>query len=85
MVRDVSGMLHTPEVTLLGVRLDNRLVFNHNTDELGKKTGRQVNVLKRLYHHISQDVRMTVFRAFILSEQLSVSPSNMAPLLSIKH
>ena len=55
------------EVTLLGVRLDNRLVFNHHTNELCKKTGRQVKALKRLCHHISQDVRMAVFRAFILS------------------
>ena len=55
------------EVTLSGVRLDNRLVFNHHTNELCKKTGRQVNALKRLCHHISQDVRMAVFRAFILS------------------
>ena len=55
------------EVTLLGVRLDNRLVYNHHTTELCKKTGRQVNALKRLYHHISQDVRIAVFRAFILS------------------
>ena len=55
------------EVTLLGVRLDNRPVFNHHTTELCKKTGRQVNALRRLCHHISQDVRMAVFRAFILS------------------
>ena len=36
------------------------------TNDLYKKTGRQVNALKRLCHHISQDVRMAVFRAFIL-------------------
>ena len=55
------------EVALLGVRLDNRLVFNHNTNELCKKTDRQVNALKRLCHYISHDVRMAVFRAFIMS------------------
>ena len=42
------------------------LHVNHHTNELCKKTGRQVNALKRLCHHISQDVRMPVFRAFIL-------------------
>ena len=40
------------EVILLGVRLDNRLVFNHHINESCKKTGRQVNALKRLCHHI---------------------------------
>ena len=55
------------EVTLLGVRLDNQLVLNHHTYELCENTGRQVNALKRLCHHISQDVRMAVFRAFILN------------------
>ena len=50
-------------VTLLGVRLDNRLVFNHNTNELCKKTGRQVNFrafilsnfqyLPAIWHHCS--------------------------------
>ena len=55
------------EVTLLGVRLDYQVVINHHTNELCKKTGRQVNALKRLCHHISHAVRMAVFRAFILS------------------
>ena len=54
-------------MTLPRVRLENRLVFNHHTNKLCKKTGRQVNALKRLCQHISQDVRMAVFRAFILS------------------
>ena len=49
------------------MRLDNRLVFNHYTNVLCKKTGRQVDAPKRLCHHISQEVRMAVFRAFILS------------------
>ena len=46
---EVNGCSIEPseEVTLLGVRLDNRLVFNNYTNELCKKTGRQVNALKR--------------------------------------
>ena len=48
------------EVTLLGVRLDNRLVFIHYTNALCKKTRRQLNDLKRLCHHISPDVKMAI-------------------------
>ena len=48
------------EFTLLGVRLDNRLVFIHYTNELCNKTGRQVNDLKGLCHHISPDVKMAI-------------------------
>ena len=55
------------DVTLLGVRLDNWLVFNHHTNQLCIKTGRQIYALKQLCRHIRQDVRMAVFRAFILS------------------
>ena len=55
------------EVTLLGVRLDSQLNFNYHTNQIIKKTGSQVNALKRLCHHISKEVRMAVFRAFILS------------------
>ena len=36
------------EVTLLGVRLDNRLVFNHHTNELCKKTGTLFIIIKIL-------------------------------------
>ena len=63
----------------LGVKLDNRLVFKHHTNELCKKTGRQVNALK--HQSRCEDGR---FQSFHL-EQFSVLPSNMAPLLSIKY
>ena len=44
----VNGCFIEPseEVTLLGVRLENLLVFNHHTNKLYNKSGRQVNVLK---------------------------------------
>ena len=59
---NVNGYSIEPseEVTLLGVRLDSRLVSNHHTNELCNKTGRQVNDLKQLCHHISPDVKMAI-------------------------
>ena len=59
---NVNGCSIEPseKVTLLGVRLDNRLVFIHHTDDLCNKTGKQVNDLKRLCHHISPDVKMAI-------------------------
>ena len=72
------------EVTLLGERLDNRLVLiTIHTNELCKKTGRQVNALKRLCRQVSrrEDGRL---HSFYL-EQFPVLPSNMAPLLIIEH
>ena len=59
---NVNGCSIEPseEVTLLGVRLDNRLVSNHHTNELCNKTGGQVNDLKRLCHHNSPDVKMAI-------------------------
>ena len=59
---NVNGCSIEPgeEVTLLKVRLDNRLVCIHFTNELCNETRRQVNDLKRLCHHISPDLKMAI-------------------------
>ena len=53
--------------------------FIHHTDELCNKTGRQVNDLKRLCHHISPDVKMAI------SELLSRSIYSTAQQLIWHH
>ena len=73
---NVNGCSIEPseEVTLLGVRLDNRLVSKHHTNELCNKTERQVNDLKRLCHHISPALRYVTnvyksdYRSFLLCQ-----------------
>ena len=62
------------EVTLLGMRLVNQLVFNHQTNELSKKTGREVNALKRLCFSHQSRYEGNRFQSFYL-EQFSVGPT----------
>ena len=55
------------DVKLLGVYIDNKLCFDKHLSELCAKTGRQINVLKRLSPYLDFKSRMVIFKSFILS------------------
>ena len=56
-----------PHVKLLGVYLDNQLNFHQHITELTKKAGRQLNCLKRVAYPLSEDIRLLLYKSFVLS------------------
>ena len=61
------------EVKLLGVTIDFQLNFNTHISNICKKAARQLNVLKRIGHHLNKASKMTIYYSFILSN-LSYCP-----------
>ena len=55
------------EVKLLGVTIDFKLDFNSHITNICKKAARQLNVLKRIGHHLSRLSKLTIYHSFILS------------------
>ena len=54
-----SEITSNDTVDLLGVTLDNILLFDHHINELCNKAGEQLNALKRLGPFISKKTRCT--------------------------
>ena len=61
------------EVKLLGVTIDYKLNFNTHITNICKKAARQLNVLKRIGHHLNKTSKLTIYHSFILSN-LSYCP-----------
>lgn len=56
-----------PHVKLLGVNLDDRLSFNQHIDYLIKRASRQLNCLIRFSRTLCVDVKLLLYKSFILS------------------
>ena len=58
-----------PEISVkpLGVELDYKLKFDTQVCPMCKKTAKQPNALKRIGHLLDQSSRLTIFRAYIMS------------------
>ena len=54
-------------VKLLGINIDNTLKFDVHVDSVCKKASRQVNALMRLSGTLDTDIKLQMYRAFILS------------------
>ena len=54
-------------VKLLGVELDDKLKFDIQVSSMYKKAAKQLNALKRIGHLLDQSCRLTIFRAYIMS------------------
>ena len=52
---------------LLGVDIDFNLKFDCHIQNICKKVGQQLNVLRRIDKNLSQLSRMTIFHTFVLS------------------
>ncbi len=63
--------LHSNECTnLLGVHVDRYLTFNYHVSELCRKAARQVDCLMRLSTMLPVESKLTIFKAFIVSNFL---------------
>jgi hypothetical protein len=57
----------SPSVKLLGVTLDHKLNFNEHVNSLILKASRQLNCLIRLSRTLSTNVKLLLYKSFILS------------------
>ena len=58
---------HENSVKLLGVELDDKLNFVTQVSSMCKKAAKQLNAHKRIGHLLDQSSRLTIFRAYIMS------------------
>jgi hypothetical protein len=54
-------------VKLLGVFIDNDLSFNEHVDRICKKSGKQLNALKRISRYLSATDKNLIYESFIMS------------------
>ena len=55
------------EVKLLGINIDSKLNFDYHIHEICRKTGRKLNVLRRLSRNLDEKKKLLLFYSFILS------------------
>ena len=60
-----TEILATNSISILGVELDQKLKFNIHVDEICSQTGKQINALKRIKHHLEKDSKMTIYNSYI--------------------
>ena len=56
-----------PYVKLLGVHLDKNFTFDYHISELTRKAGMQLNCLKRIAHSLKDDIKLLLYKSFVLS------------------
>ena len=63
----INGNVLRPEerVTLLGVRIDNKLNFGHHVSHISQKAGTQVKVLGRLSQVLNESNKLVLYSSFI--------------------
>ena len=54
-------------VKILGLTIDDKLLFNEHVFSICQKAARQLNVLKRLHRYLNYDSRLVIYRSFIMS------------------
>jgi hypothetical protein len=52
ILQNLEEVKPSPSINILGVELDQHLKFNSHIDELCCQTGKQINALKRIKHHL---------------------------------
>ena len=77
MVMNRKGSVSTPlfihdntihpsdQVTILGVKLDAKMSFDHHISDLINKASRQLNILRRLSKYLDEKCRINVYTTFI--------------------
>jgi hypothetical protein len=56
-----------PHVKLLGVHLDKNFTFDYHISQLANKAGRQLNCLKRIAYPLKEDIKLLLYKSFVLS------------------
>ena len=62
-----ADLQSSSSVKLLGVQIDQSLVFTEHISHLCIKAGRKINVLSRLCHSLTTDAKLLLMQTFILS------------------
>ena len=52
-------------IDILGVEIDKQLNFKGHIDEICCQTGKQINALKRIKHHLQKDSKTTIYNSYI--------------------
>ena len=60
-----SEITPSDSIEILGVELDQHLKFSSHIDEICCQTGKQINALKRIKHHLQRDSKMTIYNSYI--------------------
>ena len=60
-----SEITPSNSIEILGVELDQHLQFRSHIDEICCQTGKQINALKRIKHHLQRDSKMTIYDSYI--------------------
>ena len=53
----------TNSINILGVELDQHLKFCTHVDEICFRTGKQINALKGISHHLEKDSKITIYNS----------------------
>ena len=68
-------ILETNHVTLLGIRIDNKLTFNEHINNLCRTASYKLNALRRIRRYLSLEKAKVLYNAFIISQ------FNYAPII----
>ena len=60
-----SEIRPSESIDILGLELDNLLKFGPHIDKLCHQTGKQINALKRIKHHLEKDSKRTIYNSYI--------------------
>ena len=52
-------------INILGMELDQHLKFITHVDEICHQTGKQINALKRIKHHLENDSKLTIYNSYM--------------------
>lgn len=55
------------KVKILGITIDDKLLFKEHASNICQKAARQLNVLKRLHKYLNFESRLAIYRSFIMS------------------
>ena len=64
---NIANIERSHAVKLLGICIDDKLMFEAHMSEMCKKAARQLNSLKRLNIYLSDTVKITLYNSFILA------------------
>ena len=65
----IDGRILSPStsVKVLGITIDDKLLFREHVRIICQKAAKQLNVLKRLHRYLNFESRMAIYRSFIMS------------------
>ena len=53
---------------ILGIKIDHKLTFNAQINEISKKAGKKMNALSRVMANVNIEIRCTILNVFLISQ-----------------